>query len=158
MSQQSYTTAVAIARPPTAVFEAVTDVRGWWSQQVEGRTDQVGAEFSYRGEDAARTVEHLARIRVTELVPGERVVWRVLDNHMSFIEDQTEWKDTEIRFELTEVDGGTQLRFTHVGLVPTYECFDVCRDAWGLYVRSSLPSLVTTGVGTPIPADDARVG
>lgn len=89
---------------------------------------------------------------MTELVPGERVVWRVLDNHMSFIDDQTEWKDTEIRFELSGRDGGTELRSTHVGLVPSYECFDVCRDAWGFYVRESLPGLVTTGTGSPIPA------
>jgi uncharacterized protein YndB with AHSA1/START domain len=157
VSDQSYTTTVSIDRTPAEVYAAVNDVRGWWSQQVEGRTDEVGAEFRYRGEDDAKTVEHLATIRVTELVPGEKVVWRVLDNHMSFIEDQSEWKDTEIRFELTEVDGGTQLRFTHVGLVPTYECFDVCRDAWGLYVGSSLPSLLRTGVGTPVPAADARV-
>jgi uncharacterized protein YndB with AHSA1/START domain len=152
VDQQSYTTTVTIDRSPSEVYDAVNDVRGWWSQQVEGRTDEVGAEFRYRGEDDARTVEHLATIRVTELVPGEKVVWRVLDNHMSFIEDQSEWVGTEIRFDLTAVDGGTEVRFTHVGLVPTYECFDVCRAAWGSYVRESLPQLATTGTGSPVPA------
>jgi uncharacterized protein YndB with AHSA1/START domain len=154
MSEDSYTTTVTIERTPAEVFEAINDVRGWWSEEVDGDTDRVGAEFAYRGHDDADTVEHLSRIRVVELVPGTRVVWRVLDNFMSFIDDQSEWKDTEIRFELTGTDRGTELRFTHVGLVPSYECFDICRDAWGLYIRSSLPSFVTTGIGAPIRRSD----
>lgn len=150
MSTDSYTTTVHIARPPRDVFDAINDVRGWWSEEVDGDTDRAGAEFSFRGHDDAETVEHLSRIRVVDLVPGERVVWRVLENHMSFVEDQTEWEDTEIRFELSGSEAGTLLHFTHVGLVPDFECFDVCRDAWGFYIRTSLPGLVTTGQGSPI--------
>jgi hypothetical protein len=150
MSGNDYTTTVLIDRTSQEVFAAINDVRGWWSEEVEGDTDRVGAEFAYRGHDDADTVEHLSRIRVVDLVPGEKVVWRVLDNYMSFVEDQSEWRGTEIRFELSESGGGTELRFTHVGLVPSYECFDVCNDAWGLYIRSSLPSFATTGIGTPI--------
>ena len=160
MSEDSYTTTVLIERAPAEVFDAINDVRGWWSEEVDGDTDRVGAEFAYRGHDDADTVEHLSRIRVEELVPGERVVWRVLDNYMSFIDDQSEWTDTQIRFELLPTGDGTELRFTHVGLVPSYECFDVCKDAWGLYIRESLPAFVTTGRGTPIrpSASPAQVG
>jgi hypothetical protein len=92
---------------------------------------------------------HYARIRVAELLPGKRVVWQVLDNWMSFIDDQSEWKGTQIRFDLSAVDGGTEVRFTHVGLVRSDECFEVCRDAWGVYVNDSLRNLIATGVGKP---------
>src|SRR5947209_895153 len=118
MSEPSYTTSITVDSTPAEVFAAITDVRGWWSEEVEGSTDRVGAEFRYRGHDDADTVEHLATIRVDELVPGRRVVWRVLDNSMSFIDDQTEWVDTEIRFDISAQDGGTTVRFTHAGLVP----------------------------------------
>ncbi len=161
MSEQSYAVTATVDRSAQEVFDAIVDVRGWWSQEVEGRTDQVGAEFRYRGHDDADTVEHLATIRVAELIPGRRVVWQVLDNYMSFIEDQTEWVGTEIRFELTERDGTTEIRFTHQGLVPRYECFDVCRNAWGFYVGESLVQLVTTGRGRPIspsPSAGASLG
>src|SRR4051812_30397620 len=154
MSTQDYTTTITIDAPPEQVYAAINDVRGWWSEEVEGDTDRVGAEFAYRGHDDADTVEHLSRIRVVDLVPGHQVVWQVLDNYMSFIDDQSEWKGTEIRFELSAANGGTELRFTHVGLVPSYECFDVCKDAWGLYIRSSLPSFVATGHGMPIRRTD----
>ncbi len=156
MAEQSYTTTITVDRTPEEVFAAVNDVRGWWSEEVEGRTDQVGSEFRYRGHDEADTVEHLATIRVEELVPGRRVVWRVLDNHFSFTDDQTEWQDTEIRFDITERDGATEVRFTHAGLVPAYECFDVCSDAWGFYVGNSLRSLILTGTGAPITAGDQQ--
>jgi uncharacterized protein YndB with AHSA1/START domain len=154
MTEQSYTTTVTVDRAPEEVFDAINDVRGWWSQEVEGRTDQVGSQFRYRGHDEANTVEHLATIRVEQLIPGQRIVWRVLDNHFSFTDDQTEWKDTEIRFDISEKDGATEVRFTHAGLVPAYECFDVCSNAWTFYIGDSLRNLITTGEGTPISNGD----
>ena len=154
MTEQSYTTSVTVDRAPDEVFHAINDVRGWWSEEVEGRTDQVGSQFRYRGHDEANTVEHLATIRVEQLVPGRRIVWRVLDNHFSFTDDQTEWKDTEIRFDISEKNGATEVRFTHAGLVPAYECFDVCSNAWSFYIGDSLRNLITTGEGAPISNRD----
>jgi uncharacterized protein YndB with AHSA1/START domain len=154
VSDQSYTTTVLVDRAPEEVFDAINNVRGWWSEEVEGGTDEVGAEFRYRGHDDSKNLEHRSVIRVTELVPGEKVVWRVLDNYMNFIDDQSEWKDTEIRFELSGKDGMTEVRFTHAGLVSEYECFDVCSNAWGFFIGDSLRSLITTGEGTPISKVD----
>ncbi|MCU1616595.1 MAG: ATPase [Frankiales bacterium] len=154
MSDQSYTTSITVDRAPAEVFDAINDVRGWWSEEIDGRTDQVGAEYRYRGHDETQKLEHLATIRVVELVPGERVVWQVLDNYMNFIDDPTEWKDTEIRFDISEKDGATEVRFTHAGLLPRFECFDVCSNAWGFFVGTSLRSLITTGEGSPISARD----
>jgi hypothetical protein len=152
MSDQSYTTSFAVDRTPDEVFDAINNVRGWWSEGIEGGTDQVGDDFTFRVEGV-----HYSRIRVTQLVPGEKVVWRVLDNYISFIDDPSEWKDTEIRFELSEKDGTTEVRFTHAGLVPEYECFDVCSNAWGMYINDSLRSLITTSEGKPNSnPDEAR--
>lgn len=144
MSDTSYTTSFTVDRPPLEVFHAINDVRSWWNEDITGETAAVGAEFTHHVKDI-----HRARMQVTELIPGERVAWRVLDNWFSFIQDQSEWKDTEIRFDLSEKDGATEVRFTHVGLVPDYECFDVCSNAWGLYIGGSLRSLIATGDGRP---------
>jgi activator of Hsp90 ATPase-like protein len=144
MTDGSYTTSFRVDRTPHEAFTAINDVRGWWEETIAGRTHEVGDEFTHWVAGV-----HYARIRVSELLPGKRVVWHVLDNWMSFIDDQSEWKGTEIRFDLHAVESGTEVRFTHVGLVPSNACFEVCRDAWGMYVRDSLPSLITTGVGKP---------
>ena len=45
------------------------------------------------------------------------------------------------------------IHFTHEGLVPAYECYTVCSDAWGSYIRGSLKSLIATGKGSPNPKE-----
>ena len=149
MTDQSYRTTVAVQATPQQAYEAINDVRGWWSQDVDGRTDTVGAEFAYRGNQDGENL-HRAQIRVTELVPGHRVVWDVLDNWMRFVDDQAEWKGTRIVFEIAPTAEGAKIRFTHLGLVPSYECFDVCFDAWTFFLQSSLRGLIDTGRGEPM--------
>jgi uncharacterized protein YndB with AHSA1/START domain len=153
MTHSSYTTSFTVDRTADQVFDAINDVRSWWMTKVEGDNRAVGNEFSYRVPGV-----HFCTMRVTELRPGERVVWQVVDNHMSFIDDQSEWLGTEIRFELSEKDGATELRFTHDGLVPSYECFDICRNAWTFYVGESLRSLAATGEGEPSDPDMLSLG
>ena len=153
MSTPSYTTSFTVDRTPDQVFDAVVDVRGWWMTKIDGDDRAVGDDFSFRVPGV-----HSCTMRVTELVPGEKVVWTVVENHMSFISDQSEWLGTEVRFELSPEDGGTQLRFTHDGLVPTYECFEICRNAWTFYVGDSLRSLAATGEGKPSDPDTLSLG
>jgi hypothetical protein len=124
---------------PKEVFDAIINVRGWWGEDVQGNTDTVGDEFTYRVEGV-----HFCKLRVTELIPNKKVTWLVLDNNMSFVEDQTEWVGTTISFEIGRENGQTEVRFTHVGLQSQFECFDVCSDAWGSLMHTSLPSLIST--------------
>ena len=140
----SYTTTYEVEQTPRQVFDAVTDVRGWWSGRVEGGTTEVGDEFTYE----VPTI-HFTKMRVTESVPGEKVTWLVLDSWLKFTEIKDEWTGTTITFDITERDGRTQLRFTHDGLVPAYECYDLCTNAWSGYINGSLRDLITTGAGQP---------
>jgi uncharacterized protein YndB with AHSA1/START domain len=140
----SFTATFSVDQAPEEVFRAINNVRGWWSEDIEGGTERPGDEFTYRYQDA-----HWCRIKVTEAVAGERVTWRVLDNYFDFTQDNTEWKDSEIRFELVPRDGRTEVRFAHIGLVPEQECFDLCSNSWGFYLRTSLRALIRTGRGLP---------
>ncbi|GAA1980406.1 SRPBCC domain-containing protein [Catenulispora subtropica] len=150
-SRQHYTTTFTVDRSPREVFAAVTDPRAWWSEEIKGVTDQVGAEFLHRYQDV-----HRCTLRVTELVPDRRVVWRVLDNYFNFTADQSEWPGTEIVFDISETADGAEVRFTHVGLASQHECYDVCSNAWGGYIDGSLRSLITTGKGQPNPKEDGE--
>lgn len=136
----SYTVRMTVAQPPAAVFAAINDVRSWWAGEFEGDTDQLGAVFTYRYEDMHRSTQ-----RVTEFVPGKRVVWHVEAAEMTFIEDRGEWTGTDIVFDLAEVAGGTEVTFTHVGLLPTTECYAMCSDAWGGFVTGSLRERIERG-------------
>jgi hypothetical protein len=146
----SFTAVFSVDQTPADVFRAVNNVRGWWSADIAGDAGRVGGEFTYRYQDV-----HRCRIKVTELVPGERVAWRVLDNYFDFTQDEREWTDTEMHFEITARDGKTEIRFTHVGLVPAYECFGVCSNSWDFYLHTSLRALIRTGRGLPNPTEHA---
>ena len=140
----SFSAAFSVDQTPDEVFHAINNVRGWWSEDIEGSAERVGGEFTYRYKDA-----HRCRIKVTELIAGEKVTWHVLDNYLDFTQDKTEWKDTEINFDIAARDGKTGIRFTHAGLVPGYECFDVCSNSWSFYLYTSLRALIRTGKGLP---------
>ena len=58
------------------------------------------------------------------------MVWHVLDSELSFAKDKSEWNDTDIVFDISEKDGETEVRFTHEGLVPRFECYGSCSNAW----------------------------
>jgi hypothetical protein len=139
-----FTAAFSVDQTPEEVFHAINNVRGWWSEDIEGPTDRIGGEFTYLYQDA-----HRCRIKVTELIAGEKVAWHVLDNYFDFTEDKTEWKDTEIYFDIAAQDGKTGIRFTHAGLVTEYECFDVCSNSWSFYLYTSLRALIRAGKGMP---------
>jgi uncharacterized protein YndB with AHSA1/START domain len=151
MKTQDYTTSFLVDRSPVQVFEAIGNVRGWWSENIEGCTDKAGCEFFYHYRDI-----HRCRIRVVEALPGQRVIWHVEDNFFKFTRDKSEWKGTTIRFEVSGTAGGTTLVFTHEGLTTHYECYEVCRDAWTHFIRESLRSLIETGKGEPSPKDGSE--
>lgn len=133
-----------VDQSPQRVYDAINDVRGWWSSRLTGPADQLGGEFSYWVSGL-----HYTKFRVLELVPGRKVSWLVLDSWLAFPDDKQEWTGTTVTFDITEVGNRTQVRFTHEGLSPEVECYDVCRVAWGGYITGSLRNLITTGIGQP---------
>jgi Activator of Hsp90 ATPase homolog 1-like protein len=144
----SFTTTFSVDQSPDEVFAAVLNVRGWWSENIDGPTDEPGELFTYLHQDL-----HRCTMRVAELTSPTRVVWHVVDNHFNFTDDANEWKGTEIHFDITRVGTKTELRFTHLGLVPTHECFEVCSGAWDFYLQTSLRGLIRTGKGLPNPLE-----
>ena len=144
MSTQDFTTAIVVDQTPTEAFDAINNVRGWWSEEIEGSTNNLNDVFDYHYEDV-----HRCKMQIIEFVPNKKVVWFVQENYFKFTKDKTEWTGTKIIFDIDEKDGKTQLRFTQLGLVPEYECFEVCSDAWTTYVKKSLYGLITTGKGQP---------
>jgi hypothetical protein len=144
MKDQDFTTAFTVDQTPSEAFAAINNVRGWWSGEIEGDTDKLGAEFTYRYKDM-----HYSKKRIVEFIPGKKVAWLVVDGYLGFVEDKTEWQGTKIIFEVSKKGDKTEVRFTHAGLVPKYECFDACSSAWSFYINDSLRSLIATGKGQP---------
>ena len=158
LRDKSYTTSFTVDQSPDEVFAAINDVRAWWSGEIEGRTDALGAEFTYRYGDLHRTTQS-----ITEFVPGKKVVWHVGASDLSFVANNREWDDTDIVFEIgtTGAKGSaqgrrtgrrTEVRFRHEGLVPMIECYNACSAAWGHYINDALFRWISTGKTTATPA------
>jgi hypothetical protein len=143
-NDQNYTTSFTVNQTPDEVFAAINNPRGWWSEEIEGSTDKLGDEWNYHYEDV-----HRSKMKITEFIPNKKVVWDVLDNQFSFTQDKSEWIGNKIIFEIARSDNKTEVRFTQLGLVPEYECFDICSNAWGTYINGSLRNLITKGKGKP---------
>jgi hypothetical protein len=92
-------------------------------------------------------------MKLIEISPQKRVAWLVVDNYFNFTKDKSEWKGTKIVFDVSRKDNVTEIRFTHEGLVPEYECFNICSKAWGSYINGSLRNLTMTGKGQPNPKE-----
>jgi hypothetical protein len=145
MKKKNFSTTFLVDQSLEEVFDAINNVRGWWSEEIDGSTDKLGAEFKFHYKDFHRSTQ-----KITEFVPGKKVVWHVSEAKLNFVKNKTEWAGTDVVFEINRKGKKTELRFTHVGLVPAFECYGDCSGAWGLYINDSLRSLITKGKGQPI--------
>jgi hypothetical protein len=150
MHYKNYSTTFSVGRSPQEVFQAINNVRGWWSEAIEGDTDRLGAQFKFRHGDLHRSTQ-----KITRLIPGRKIIWHVVESRVNFVHDKSEWRGTDIVFGIARFSHGTELRFTHVGLVPAIECYGDCSGAWGFYINESLRSLIMTGTGKPLPREQA---
>ena len=149
MDKQDFTATIWVEQSPHEVFEASKNFRAWWSEEIEGNTDKLNEVFFYHYKDV-----HLCKIKLVSLIPDKELVYQVIDNQFSFTEDKSEWINTKLIFKISSEGGKTKLLFTHEGLVPEYECYEICIDSWGNYIKKSLFDLITIGKGHPNPKDE----
>ena len=145
MDNQDFTMMLLVDQTPEEAFNAINNVREWWTGEpgVEGSADKVGNEFTYRHKDI-----HYSKQKVTELIPGKKIVWLVTESKLNFIKDKQEWTGTKISFDITKKGNKTGVRFSHVGLVPDIECYSDCSNAWDSYINSSLRDFITKDKST----------
>lgn len=136
-----------IKAAPSTVYSALSTqagLRGWWTEDCDVATEAGGTHRFRFG-------PHHKDLRIEQLAPGREVRWRCTDAHIDLpqIRRKDEWVGTEIVFRLhPQGDGLTRLEFEHLGLVPAFECFEVCNEGWRHFM-ASLQQYAETGRGTP---------
>ncbi|MFT3934986.1 MAG: SRPBCC domain-containing protein [Chitinophagaceae bacterium] len=143
MKNENYHSSIAANVTAGDAFNAVCTPTAWWGKSITGNTEKLKGVFKYHPNDTWVDFE------ITEYVPNKKVVWHVTDCFLHFQNNKTEWKGTDVVFEIAEKDGSTQIDMTHVGLVPAVECYAGCVKGWDQYFKGSLLQLLTTGKGQP---------
>ncbi|HET9850554.1 MAG TPA: SRPBCC domain-containing protein [Candidatus Saccharimonadales bacterium] len=144
MSSDSYSQIIKTSAVPSVVIDRISQVSEWWGRNFEGEATEVGNEFTVRFQNG-----DMYKIKVAEIVPNRKVVWNVITAHQTWVKDPAEWVGTKIIWEVKEVPGGTEVHFTHEGLVPQLECFDQCAQGWAYLMNPSFMELLNTGKGRP---------
>lgn len=143
MTDRNFTCSLELAVSPPAAFELICHVSDWWVADVKGEAASIGDVFTVRSGTTWMT------FKVVESVPGEKLVWQVVDCHLPWNEDKTEWNSTAIIWKLSPTECGTRIKFTHQGLIPEVECYGQCSKSWTGYIKESLFKLITSGIGLP---------
>ena len=143
MKNENYNCRISAKITANEAFNGIVKVTEWWSKKIEGKTEKLNDVFTYRPGDTWVT------FKITECVAGKKIVWYATDCFLHWQKDKTEWKDTQVVFEISENGNSTQINFTHIGLSPDVECYEGCVKGWDQYFKGSLLKLLTTGKGEP---------
>lgn len=126
-----YSATIRCGAPPEEAARQISDdLEAWWGTRIERsvngftvRFNNSHATFAFapKGTDAAFS-------------------WTCTDANMIIenVADPSEWRGTELVWEVTTDGPGSLVTLTHKGLSPDIECFDVCQRGWQHYFETSL--------------------
>jgi hypothetical protein len=104
MGGKNFTAVFTVDQTPEEVFPAINNISGWWSGEIDGDTNKPGGVFTYRREGVPRSKQ-----KITESIPGKRIVWHVMDALLNFYkgQDRVEGNGHYFRyFQEGQQDGG----------------------------------------------------
>ena len=147
MENKNYHCTITVNASSEASMKKISQINLWWRKDFSGRAEKLNDTFTVPfGEPA------FVDFVVSELVPSKKVVWKVTDCYLPWFKDKKEWNNTEVVFQLSEDDpvarGKTKIDFTHIGLVPEVECYEVCEKGWNGHI-STLETFINEGKGLP---------
>ena len=133
-------------------MKKISQINLWWRKDFLGSAEQLHDKFTVPfGEPS------FVDFVVSEFVPTKKVVWKVTDCYLPRFKDNKEWNNTEVAFQLSEENGQpdnlvergkTKIDFTHLGLVPEVECYEVCEKGWNGHI-DTLEKFINEGKGLP---------
>lgn len=133
---KNYTFSFESSQTPESIFETLTDVRKWWvglfDENIQGSSNTLNEEFTFNAGDGVHYTKH----RLIEIVPNKKIVWKVTESNLSFVEKSDEWTNTQFGFEISKQGDKSKVTFTHNGLVPKFECYGNCAGAWTQYLEN----------------------
>ncbi|MDP4261587.1 MAG: SRPBCC domain-containing protein [Bacteroidota bacterium] len=143
MAKKSFHTTIKVNGSAEEAVKKINQVNKWWAKKVKGKSEKLNDKFTV---DFGTT---WVDFQITELVPNKKVVWKVTDCNLEWIKSKKEWNETDVVFEISEKKNATQIDFTHLGLISSFECYEDCKVGWTEHVTKSLVKFINEGKGMP---------
>ncbi|MEO8885295.1 MAG: SRPBCC domain-containing protein [Mucilaginibacter sp.] len=143
IEKQDFTCTVQVNASAAEAMKKISQVDKWWAKNFTGSAEKPSDKFRV---DFGKT---FVDFEIAELIPGKKVVWKVTNCNLHWLNNRKEWNGTEVVFELLEKDNLTQINFTHIGLVPGIECYENCYEGWTGHITESLVKFIDEGQGMP---------
>lgn len=148
METKNYHKTITVTASPEEAMKKISEVHHWWKHDCIGSASQLNDTFTIPFGEADGVTSFVDFV-VSELVPNQKVVWKVTDCYLPWFQNKKEWNTTEVVFEIATKNNQTTIDFTHIGLVPTVECYAACEKGWDDYFGNSLLQFINEGKGNP---------
>ena len=83
MEQQSYNCIITANLTPNEAFNAINSVAKWWSENIDGSTENLNDVFTIHFGDAWTSY------KIVEFVKDKKVVWLVTDCELTWLKDKS---------------------------------------------------------------------
>src|SRR5665213_1485281 len=143
MEKKDFHRIITVNASPAEAMKKISQVNLWWAKNFFGSAEKLNDKFT------VRFGETFVDFEISELVTNTKVVWKVTDCNLNWLNDKKEWCDTEVVYELHPENSSTKIDFTHVGLLPGMECYEDCEQGWTGHVTQSLVKFINEGKGMP---------
>lgn len=138
MNTQDYSRVITVKNTPKTVYEALTTgIEHWWTKP-DKPLSKVGdqAKFTFPPGKSFWTFE------ATALIPEQYVEMTCVDalhlHEGQPKEIEKEWLNTKVIWKITPQGENTEIQLTHIGLMPSLLCYEICQEGWDFFFTDSL--------------------
>jgi hypothetical protein len=148
MENKNYHRTIMVNASLEEAMKKISQIKSWWRKDFSGIAENLNDKFTVPFGELNGEIAFVD-FMITELVPNKKVVWKVTDCYLPWFKDKKEWNNTEVIFILSEENGTTTIDFTHIGLVPEVDCYEVCEKGWDGVITRDLVKFMNEGKVLP---------
>ena len=132
----NYECTITTSLTPNRVFDALTkEMSNWWTD-MSSMVNKIGDKTTAKFEDGTAWSFEVTSLEDDKLIE----LYCYEANHIHPVttpEMRTEWQHTTLRFEIIPKGDETEIHFTHIGLTPEVNCYDICCTGWDHFFGSA---------------------
>jgi len=148
IGKKNYHQTIILNVPVADAMKKISQINLWWRKDYSGTAVKLNDKFTVPFGELNGEISFVDFV-ISEFVPNKKVVWKVIDCDLPWFKDKKEWNNTEVVFNFSEENGKTKIAFTHIGLVPEVECYEVCEKGWDGHITKDLEKFINEGKTIP---------